>query len=328
MAGANSPQPPQPPQAAPGSDVPVLPGYEILSELGRGGMGVVYKARHLPLNRTVALKMLLSTAGAGLAELARFRREAEVLARLQHPNIVQIFDVGTHDGRPYFALEYVAGPNLEQRLRGQPTQPRAAARLVESLARAVHAVHECDVLHRDLKPANILLSFSGPPAAGAPSAAGERLDECVPKITDFGLAKDLAEAGKLTRTGEAMGTPTYMAPEQARGERPTRAVDVYALGALLYEALTGEPPFDAETRRQTIERVVYGRSALPDLRDAPADLAAICGKCLEHDPGRRYASALELAEDLRAYQEHRPTRALPVGPVGRLWRWCRRRLPG
>src|SRR5262249_33739439 len=221
--------------------LPEVPGYEVLGELGRGGMGVVYRARQGGLKRVVALKMIRSPAAAGPAQLARFRREARALARLQLPHILQISEVGEHDGSPYRALELLTGGGLDRRLRGRPWPARQAARLVETLARAVHAAHECRIVHRDLKPANVLLTADG-----------------LPKITDFGLAKQLDADTDRTRSGDILGTPSYMAPEQARGRRDDvgPATDVYALGAILYELLTGRPPFNGETVWDTLEQVV------------------------------------------------------------------------
>ena len=225
-----------------------VPGYEVLAELGRGGMGVVYKARDLSLGRAVALKMVLSAEHAGPEELTRFRTEAEALARLQHPNIVQIFEVGEHEGRPYFALEYLEGGSLSAKLDGTPWDPRRAAALVESVARAVHAAHQQKVIHRDLKPANVLLTADG-----------------APKITDFGLAKKLDADDGLSKTGQAMGTPSYMPPEQADGRTHLigPAADVYALGAILYELLTGRPPFKGATVLDTMQQVLTEEPAPP-----------------------------------------------------------------
>ena len=311
---------------------PAVPGYEILGELGRGGMGVVYKARQLNLNRLVALKMLLPGAPADLEPLARFRTEAEVLTRLHHPNIVPIHDIGESEGRPYFTMEYVPGPNLARFLGGRPQEASAAARLVETLARAVHAAHRCGVLHRDLKPANILLSVSRDAQRSAPDQAlpsGSRLTEAVPKITDFGLAKDQTALRTLTQTGAAMGTPCYMAPEQARGDKTGigPATDVYALGSILYEMLTGRPPFDAPTAAETVAQVLNDDPPPPSrLRPRlPRDIVTICMKCLEKSPRRRYATALELAEDLLLFRVGKRIYGRPVGPIERAVRWCRRR---
>jgi len=284
-------------------------------------MGVVYQARQTALGRVVALKMILSGAHAAEADLARFRTEAEAIARLQHPNIVQVFEVGQHGGLPYIALEYCPSGSLETKLSGGPLPAREAAELVETLARAMAAAHEKGVIHRDLKPANVLLAEDG-----------------TPKITDFGLAKKIDEASpgrqsgeKLTATGAVMGTPSYMAPEQAGGKTGTvgPACDVYALGAILYECLTGRPPFQAATALDTM-MLVLSDEPVPVTRlqaRTPRDLDAVVLKCLEKDPRRRYGSARELAEDLQRFLKQEPVRARPAGPMRRLLRRVRRR-PG
>jgi WD40 repeat protein len=315
-------------EPAPGeADLPAIPGYELIQELGRGGMGVVYAARQAGLNRTVALKMILSGGHASPQELARFQTEAEAVARLGHPHIVQIYEVGWVDRCPYLALEYVDGGSLAQRLTGTPLPARPAARLVEVLAWAVHEAHLQGVVHRDLTPANVLLARSAA-GQGIPLDPEGAVDY-QPKITDFGLAKLLVGGGPaLTQSGAALGTPSYMAPEQAAGKARAvgRATDVYALGAILYELLTGRPPFKAETPLETLHQVQLGEPVPPSrLRPKlPRDLATICLKCLEKEPGRRYASAGELAEDLQRWLEGRPIQARPVGVLGRGWRWCRR----
>ncbi len=295
--------------AAPG---PVaVPGYEILAELGRGGMGVVYKARQTALGRPVALKMILDGAHAGPEQRTRFRLEAEAVARLQHPHIVQIHEVGEADGRPFFSLEYVTGGSLAGKLREGPRPAPEAARLVELLAGAVHYAHGHGIVHRDLKPANVLLTAEGEP-----------------KIADFGLAKRLDADSGQTRTGAVVGTPSYMAPEQAGGQtrRVGPAVDVYALGAILYELLTGRPPFRGDSVLETLQRVVAEEPVPPGrLRKVPADLETICLKCLQKDPARRYAGAGDLADDLRRFQQGEPIRARPVGRWERAWMWVRRR---
>jgi tetratricopeptide (TPR) repeat protein/predicted Ser/Thr protein kinase len=293
-------------------EFPRLPGYEVLGVLGRGGMGVVYKARQLSLDRSVALKMILGGVHADPTEKARFRREAETLARLQHSNVVQIHEVGEQDALPYLALEFVPGGSLAQALAHRPQPPGQAVALVETLARAVHAVHQRGILHRDLKPANVLLTEDG-----------------VPKITDFGLAKRLEGTAGHTRSGDVLGTPAYMAPEQAAGKvkEVGPAADVYALGAILYEMLTGRPPFLAENRMETLLQVLSQEPVAPRRLQpkVPRDLETICLKCLAKEPGRRYESALALAEDLRRFGAGEAIRARPEGALGRLWRKVRRR---
>ncbi len=300
------------PAAEPGPALPVVPGYEVLGELGRGGMGVVYQARQVGLNRPVALKMVLAGRLAGPAELARFRAEAEAVARCHHPHIVQIYEIGTHAGLPYFSLEYMAGGGLDRRLAGTPLPPAQAAALVETLARAMQAAHARGIIHRDLKPANILLSGDG-----------------VPKVTDFGLARRQDASVRQTQSGAILGTPCYMAPEQAMGtlEDIGPATDVYALGAVLYECLTGRPPFKAPTPLETLYQVVNDEPVPPRQLQpqAPRDLETICLKCLAKEPARRYTSAGELADDLRRFRAGEPIRARPVRLWERGWKWVRRR---
>ncbi len=292
--------------------VPTIPGYEILGVLGRGGMGVVYRAWQKELNRLVAVKMMHAGAGASPAIRARFQVEAEAVARLKHPHIVQVHDVGQYAGSPFLVLELVEGQTLADRIDSTPQPAAWAAELVERLARAIHEVHEHGVVHRDLTPANILLSAEG-----------------TPKIADFGLAKLLIGGGDMrTQTGELLGTPSYMAPEQGAG-RPDAigaATDVYALGAILYELLTGRPPFKAESPMATLRQVVFDEPVAPSrLRpELPGDLETIVLKCLRKEPARRYAGALALAEDLRRYREGRPILARRSGSFERAWRWCRR----
>ncbi len=307
--GSVTPGPPGHPGRA---GLPVVAGYEVLGELGRGGMGVVYRARQTRLDRVVALKMIRAGEEAGAEELARFRTEAALQARLQHPNIVQIFEVGETDGGPYFVLEFVDGTGLDKQIAGKPQPPRAAALLVETLARAVQHAHEKGLVHRDLKPSNILITAAG-----------------TPKVGDFGLAKRLEGDAGHTRTGAVVGTPSYMAPEQAWG-RPKAigpATDVYALGAILYELLTGRPPFLAATPLDTVLQVrnqepVSVRRLQPQI---PRDLETICLKCLEKEPARRYAGAAALADDLRRFLDGRPVWARPVGWWGRAVKWAKRR---
>jgi tetratricopeptide (TPR) repeat protein len=300
------------PLPRPDIDLPQIPGHDVEAVLGRGGMGVVYKARHVRLNRPVAVKMLLAGMYAGPQELARFRREAEALGGLVHPNIVQVHEAGELDGLPYFTMEFVGGGTLDQKLAGVPLATREAAALVVTLAGAVQAAHEQGIVHRDLKPANILLTADG-----------------TPKISDFGLARRLEPGAGVTRTGVRVGTPSYMAPEQAAGRAGAvgPAVDVYALGAVLYELLTGRPPFRAETTAETERQVLSEDPAPPSRLNArvPRDLETVCLKCLHKDPRRRYGSARELAEDLGRFLDHRPVRARPVGPAERALKWARRR---
>jgi serine/threonine-protein kinase len=297
------------PAEAPG--FPEIPGYEIEAVLGHGGMGVVYKAGQLRLGRLVALKMLLAGAYAQPHELARFRREAEAVAGLRHPNIVQIYDVGEVAGRPYFTMELVEGGSLAHKVRGVPQLARDAAALVATLADAMHAAHQGGIVHRDLKPGNILLTPDG-----------------TPKITDFGLARRLRDPSGLTVSGHPLGTPSYMAPEQAEGRKSDigPATDVYALGAILYELLTGRPPFHGETPAETVHQVLSYEPVSPARLNprVPRDLETICLKCLRKEPGRRYASARELADDLGRFLKDEPIRARPLGRWERGRRWLRR----
>ena len=248
-----------------------VPGYEILGELGRGGMGVVYKARQVGLDRVVALKMILAGGHAGPKHLARFRAEAEAVAQLQHPNIVQVHEVGEHEGKPFFSMEFCPGGGLDRKLQGTPLPPAEAARLVETLARAVHAAHQQNVIHRDLKPANVLLGADG-----------------TPKVTDFGLAKRLDADKMLSLTGQVLGTPSYMPPEQAAGKtlQVGPAADIYALGAILYECLTGRPPFKAASAIETLLQVVRDDPVPPRRLQSktPRDLETICLKALAKEP--------------------------------------------
>jgi WD40 repeat protein/serine/threonine protein kinase len=343
---------------------PAVPGYEILKELGRGGMGVVYQARHLGLNRLVALKMILAGSHARPKDLVRFRQEAEAVARLRHPHIVQIYDIGEVEERPFFALEYVEEGSLAHRLRGDPQPVLASARLIETLARAMHYAHEHSIVHRDLKPANILLGSPSDPRAesrnskqlpnskppfsvregesrGQPDRKevgnsdmgllrefGFHISDFTPKVTDFGLAKRIDEQLSGHHSAEMVGTPSYMAPEQA-GEKSQAvgpAADVYALGAILYELLTGRPPFRGATAVDTIVQVLHEEPLRPSrLRPTlPLDLDTICMKCLEKEPRKRYPSAYALAEDLRSFRQGKPIDARPVGAVERTWKWTRR----
>jgi tRNA A-37 threonylcarbamoyl transferase component Bud32 len=296
-------------------DYPRVPGYEVLAELGRGGMGVVYRARHLKLRREVALKMILAGAAG---EMDRFRLEAEALASLQHPGIVQIHEIGEVDlgsgaPCPYFSLELCPGGSLAGKL-GPYREPRQAALLVRRLARAMHAAHRKGIIHRDLKPGNVLLAEDGSP-----------------KITDFGLARMASAGGESsgkTRTGAVMGTPSYMAPEQAAGKVHDLgpACDIYALGAILYECLTGRPPFQGPTMLDTLMMVIEQDLIVPRQINAnvPRDLETICVKCLQKDARNRYATAAELADDLERYLDDEPIRARPPGLLEGINRWLRK----
>jgi eukaryotic-like serine/threonine-protein kinase len=290
---------------------PVIPGYEITGELGRGGMGVVYKARQTQLNRPCALKMILAGAYATPEVAARFLAEAEAIARLQHPHIVQIHHIGEAEGLAFFELEFVPGGSVDQQLDGTPRPPGQAARLAEQLACGIAEAHRLGIVHRDLKPGNILLAADG-----------------TPKITDFGLAKAVGSESGLTRSEAILGSPSYMAPEQAGGRANTvgPAPDIYAVGAVLYELLTGRPPFRGATILETLEQVKTIEPVPPSrlVPQLPRDIETICLHCLQKDPARRYDSAAALAEDLRRYRAGEPIVARPVGPAERAWRWCRR----
>ena len=295
--------------------LPTIPGYEVEAVLGHGGMGVVYKARHLKLNRPVALKMMLYGALATSSEQARFQREAEAVAALHHPHIVQIYDVGEADGRPYYTMEFLEGGSLAKKLAGKPQPAAAAAAYSVTLAEAVQAAHNAGIVHRDLKPSNILLTADG-----------------ALKISDFGLARRSDSDQSLTLTTANVGTPSYMAPEQALGQANafSPAVDIYALGALLYEMLTGRPPFRAETSAET-QRQVIAEDPVPPSRlnaNVRRNLETICLKCLQKEPARRYESAAALADDLQRFREGRPIRARPVVWAERVWRWSKRNPAG
>jgi tetratricopeptide (TPR) repeat protein len=321
--------------------LPTVPGYEIVGELARGGMGVVYQARHHCLKRQVALKMILAGLHANATARLRFRTEAEAVARLQHPNIVQIFEVGECAGSPFLSLEYIDGGNLLQLTEGTAQPERSAAQLVETLARAVHHTHQRGILHRDLKPTNILLQRQSAdytdstdknegtslPVQSAESA--KSVDDFIPKIADFGLAKLLDADLSPTRSETVLGTPNYMAPEQAAGDtsKVGAAADVYSLGAMLYELLTGRPPFRGATPLSVLEQV-RGQEPVPPRSLRPSlsrDLDTICLKCLAKEPGRRYPSAEALADDLHCFLEGRPIEARPVPAWKRWWRTVRRR---
>ena len=309
-----------PPAPAPGTVTPlrqengVLPrvtGYEVEAVLGQGGFGVVFRARNLRLGRPVALKMLLAGPYAGPTELARFQREAEAVASLSHANIVQIYEVGDHEGQPYFTMELVDGGSLAQKLTAAPPPVRWTAELVASLADGMAVAHGAGIVHRDLKPGNILLTADG-----------------TPKISDFGLARRLEGEDALTWTGTAVGTPSYMAPELASGTtgRVGPAADVYGLGAVLYELLTGRPPFRGGTALETFRQVLSDEPVPPSRLNprVPRDLETVCLKCLQKEPQRRYFGAAALGEDLRRYLLGQVVLARPVGQMERAGKWVRR----
>ena len=290
----------------------VVGDYQILGELGRGGMGVVYKARHRKLERIVALKMILNGKHSGDSALKRFVSEARAVAHLQHPGIVQIFDIGEHNGLPYFSLEFIEGKDLHKDLNGTPRDAKSSAEMVEQLALTMQHAHDNKILHRDLKPANILLDANGKP-----------------KITDFGLAKQVDTEGSLaTNDGTILGSPSYMPPEQARGDISSMSPrsDLYSLGAILYQMLTARPPFITDRPLETILQVMNNEPVQPrELQPGiPIDLETICMKALQKDQTVRYGSCKELAEDLRRFINGRPILARPVGRIERVVRWCKR----
>ena len=296
--------------AAKADTLPQIAGYEILEVLGAGGMGIVYKARQTRLDRLVALKMILAGVSARLGDLARFEAEARAVAAIDHPNIIKIFEIGEHDGLPYFSLEYLAGGSLADRIGGKPQPVEDAARIVETLARALAVAHARGIVHRDIKPANVLLAADG-----------------TPKIADFGLVKRLEADSAQTRTGSILGSPSYMAPEQTTGaEKAGPAADQYALGATLYEMLTGRPPFRGSSALDTLDMVRNAEPVPPSqlLPRMPRDLETICLKALQKDPARRYPDVVAMAEDLRRFRAGEPILARPIGGAERLWRWCRR----
>jgi serine/threonine protein kinase/lipoprotein NlpI len=312
------------------TELPRVAGYELLGVLGRGGMGVVYKARHIKLNRLVALKMVLAGAHAAPGQLARFAVEAEAVARLSHPNIVQIYEIGEHDGLPFLALEYIDGGSLAAKITGKPQPPRDAAALVELLARAMAFAHEKGIIHRDLKPANILLVSGGVESGERSNATNHHspLTTHQPKITDFGLAKRLEDDSGQTKSGTLMGTPNYMSPEQAYGDYQLVGPlsDQYSLGAILYDLLTGRPPFSGTSVMETVSQVRLLDPVKPTRLQPKCsrDLETICLKCLEKQPRQRYADCNALADDLRRFLDGEPIHARPVGWLERGWRWCRR----
>jgi predicted Ser/Thr protein kinase len=285
--------------------------YELQEEIGRGGMGVVYKARQVTLNRTVAVKMIIAGVYAGPDERRRFQREAEAAAQLRHPNIVAIHEVGEHEGRSYFSMDYIEGQTLSAQLKEGKLPPARAAALVKTLAEAVHFAHQRGTLHRDLKPQNILIGTDGQP-----------------HILDFGLARPVEREAGLTRTGDVMGSPSYMPPEQATGRIGDigPATDVYALGAILYEAITGSPPFTGETAMEVLSQVIDNEPSPPRKVNpaVPADLETICLKCLEKRPERRYHSARALAEELERFLNFEPILARPASRLRKGWSWAQR----
>ncbi len=295
----------------PGGKLPRVAGYEILSVLGEGGMGIVFKARQIRLDRFVALKMIRAGTGARPQDLARFEAEALAVAAIEHPNIIRIFEIGEHAGMPYCSLEYLSGGNLARKIGGKPQAVGDAARIVATLASAMEMAHSRGIVHRDLKPANVLIAADG-----------------TLKVTDFGLVKRLEEDSSQTRTGSILGTPSYMSPEQANGETHQigAAADQYALGAILYELLTGRPPFQGTSILDTLEQVRKKEPVPPSQLQTkiPRDLETICLKCLEKEQTRRYSGTEALVEDLRRFQAGEPIVARPVSQPERAWRWCLR----
>jgi len=285
--------------------------FELLEEIARGGMGIVYRARQISLNRTVAVKMLLFGEFSSDEFIRRFRAEAEAAASLHHRNIVTIHEIGRHDGQHYFSMDYIEGESLAELAKAKPLAGRHAATLLKTISEAIHYAHQNGILHRDLKPSNILIDAQGEP-----------------QVTDFGLAKRLHSSPDLTHAGQVLGTPGYSAPEQVAGKSAgiSPASDVYSLGAILYYALTSRPPFLAETIEDTLRQVLNTEPAPPRLLNpsVPLDLETICLKCLQKDPSARYGSAAALAQDLERWLSGKPIWARPAGTAEKLWRWCQR----
>jgi tRNA A-37 threonylcarbamoyl transferase component Bud32 len=294
-----------------GADV-TFGDYELIEEIARGGMGVVYKARQRSINRHVAIKTILAAQFSGKQAVQRFRAEAAAAGLLSHPNIVAIHEAGLLEGQPYFSMDYVEGKNLAQLVGAQPLPPKKAARYVNLVAEAIHYAHNQGILHRDLKPSNVLID----------SATDQ------PRVTDFGLAKRLDNDSSLTLSGQVLGSPHFMPPEQASPVRGKvgRQSDVFGLGALLYYLLTARAPFQGETLESTLRLVLSTEPLAPHLLNPniPLDLETICLKCLEKDPPKRYATAQALADDLRRFLNNEPISARPLGPAGKMCRWSQR----
>lgn len=290
--------------------LPTIPGYEVVGRLGQGGMGRIFKARHLGLHRMDAIKMV--AVGANPHLITRFMDEARAIARLKHSNIAQVYDSGEVDGHPFYAMELMEAGTLAQKLERKPQEARWSASFIKTLAEAVNYFHQQGIIHRDLKPSNVLMEADGEP-----------------KIADFGLVKNMGSDSQNTETGDIIGTPSYMSPEQASGMVKSigPATDIYALGAILYECLTGRPPFQTPDGMQTLMLVIAGEPVPPSklVPRLPKDLNTICMKCLEKQPGRRYVTAQALADDLGRFLEGGSIIARPVGRVEKTWKWCRRR---